>query len=54
MPAMQAWMNRIYGLTSAADPSPLGGMLYGYEFDSPCFQSVRTRRAVSPAKSAAS
>ena len=21
-------------------------MLYGYEFDSPCFQSVRTRRAV--------
>ena len=26
--------------------SPLGGMLYGYEFDSPCFQSVRTRRAV--------
>jgi extracellular factor (EF) 3-hydroxypalmitic acid methyl ester biosynthesis protein len=40
-------MDLIYGLAPAgADLSPLGGMLYGYEFDSPCFQSVRTRRAV--------
>lgn len=38
-------MDLIYGMT-AEDLSPLGGMLYGYEFDSPCFQSVRTRRAV--------
>jgi extracellular factor (EF) 3-hydroxypalmitic acid methyl ester biosynthesis protein len=39
-------MDLIYG-TAAVDPdlSPLGGMLYGYEFDSPCFQSVRVRRA---------
>ena len=40
-------MDLIYGLTPPGhDLSPLGGMLYGYEFDSPCFQSVRTRRAV--------
>ena len=40
-------MDLIYGRTPAGDDlSPLGGMLYGYEFDSPCFQSVRTRRAV--------
>ena len=40
-------MDLIYGMTPAGDDlSPLGGMLYGYEFDSPCFQSVRTRRAI--------
>ena len=39
-------MDLIYGVTPQADLSPLGGLLYGYEFDSPCFQSVRTRRAV--------
>jgi extracellular factor (EF) 3-hydroxypalmitic acid methyl ester biosynthesis protein len=40
-------MDLIYGTAAAGrDLSPLGGMLYGYEFDSPCFQSVRTRRAV--------
>jgi hypothetical protein len=40
-------MDLIYGITApGGDLSPLGGMLYGYEFDSPCFQSVRTRRAV--------
>src|SRR5687768_14923469 len=40
-------MDLIYGLAPAGDDlSALGGMLYGYEFDSPCFQSVRTRRAV--------
>lgn len=39
-------MDLIYGLAPAGDLSALGGMLYGYEFDSPCFQSVRTRRAV--------
>ena len=39
-------MDLIYGLSPADDLSPLGGRLYGYEFDSPCFQSVRTRRAV--------
>ena len=40
-------MDLIYGLAPAgAELSPLGGMLYSYEFDSPCFQSVRTRRAV--------
>jgi extracellular factor (EF) 3-hydroxypalmitic acid methyl ester biosynthesis protein len=39
-------MDLIYGTTPGGDLSPLGGMLYGYEFDSPCFQSVRTRRAV--------
>jgi hypothetical protein len=40
-------MDMIYGLAKdEGDLSPLGGMLYGYEFDSPCFQSVRTRRAV--------
>ena len=39
-------MDLIYGLQPQDNLSPLGGMLYGYEFDSPCFQSVRTRRAV--------
>jgi hypothetical protein len=40
-------MDLIYGSrTAGADLSPLGGMLYGYEFDSPPFQSVRVRRAV--------
>ena len=40
-------MDLIYGLPPApGDLSPLGGMLYGYEFDSPCFHSVRSRRAV--------
>jgi extracellular factor (EF) 3-hydroxypalmitic acid methyl ester biosynthesis protein len=39
-------MDLIYGLAQPrGDLSPLGGMLYGYEFDSPCFKSVRTRRA---------
>src|SRR5688500_9464077 len=39
-------MDLIYGMTPPAGLSPLGSMLYGYEFDSPCFQSVRTRRAI--------
>jgi len=40
-------MDLIYGLAPAgSELSPLGGMLYGCEFDSPCFQSVRTRRAM--------
>jgi extracellular factor (EF) 3-hydroxypalmitic acid methyl ester biosynthesis protein len=40
-------MDLIYGLPpGTGDLSPLGGRLYGYEFDSPCFQSVRTRRAL--------
>jgi len=39
-------MDLIYGMQAGKELSPLGGMLYGYEFDSPCFQSVRTRRAV--------
>ena len=40
-------MDLIYGVAPAGgDLSPLGGLLYGYEFDSPCFQSVRTRRAI--------
>jgi SAM-dependent methyltransferase len=40
-------MDLIYGAPPAADSlSPLGGMLYAFEFDTPCFQSVRTRRAV--------
>jgi hypothetical protein len=40
-------MDLIYGMTTPGDDlSALGGMLYGYEFDSPCFQSVRTRRAI--------
>jgi len=39
-------MDLIYGTAPAGrELSPLGGRLYGYEFDSPCFQSVRTRRA---------
>lgn len=44
-------MDLIYGLVSPARSlSPLGGMLYGYEFDSPCFQSVRKRRALLAAE----
>lgn len=40
-------MDLIYGIAPPGDElSPLGGLLYGYEFDSPCFQSVRTRRAI--------
>jgi hypothetical protein len=40
-------MDLIYGASPAGcELSPLGGMLYGIEFDSPCFQSVRTRRGV--------
>jgi extracellular factor (EF) 3-hydroxypalmitic acid methyl ester biosynthesis protein len=40
-------MDLIYGIASPSDDlSALGGRLYGYEFDSPCFQSVRTRRAI--------
>lgn len=39
-------MDLIYGMTAPAGVSAIGGALYGYEFDSPCFQSVRTRRAV--------
>ncbi len=40
-------MDLIYGTAPAGrDLSPLGGMLYGFEFDSPCFQSVRARRAI--------
>jgi hypothetical protein len=39
-------MDLIYGMAPRDELSPLGGMLYGYEFDSPCFQSVRTRRAI--------
>ena len=40
-------MDLIYGMARPGDDlSPLGGMLYGYEFDSPCFQSVRSRRAI--------
>jgi hypothetical protein len=36
----------IYGCAAERAPSPLGAMLYAYEFDSPAFQSVRRRRAV--------
>jgi extracellular factor (EF) 3-hydroxypalmitic acid methyl ester biosynthesis protein len=40
-------MDLIYGKARPpVDLSALGGLLYGYEFDSPCFQSVRTRRAI--------
>ena len=39
-------MDLIYGTPPGTDLSPLGGMLYGYEFDSPCFKSVRIRRAI--------
>src|SRR5262245_32451907 len=40
-------MDLIYGIARPGeDLTPLGGVLYGYEFDSPCFQSVRTRRAI--------
>jgi hypothetical protein len=40
-------MDLIYGLTTpGCHLSALGGMLYGYEFDSPCFRSVRMRRAI--------
>jgi len=44
-------MDLIYGLTAPGDDlSALGGMLYGYEFDSPCFRSVRMRRAILAAE----
>ena len=40
-------MDLMYGTAAPGrDVSPLGGMLYGYEFDSPCCQSVRLRRAI--------
>jgi hypothetical protein len=39
-------MDLIYGIAPPGDLTALGGVLYGYEFDSPCFQSVRTRRAI--------
>ena len=40
-------MDLIYAIARPAEGlTPLGGVLYGYEFDSPCFQSVRTRRAI--------
>jgi len=39
-------MDLIYGAPPEQRPSPLGAMLYAFEFDSPCFHSVRTRRAV--------
>jgi SAM-dependent methyltransferase len=40
-------MDLIYGSRPAArDLTPLGGVLYGYEFDSAAFQSVRIRRAI--------
>jgi len=40
-------MDLIYGMKAPhGQLSALGGMLYGYEFDSPCFQSVRARRAI--------
>jgi SAM-dependent methyltransferase len=40
-------MDLIYGTDPPGrDISPLGAMLHGYEFDSPCFQSVRARRAI--------
>lgn len=38
-------MDLIYGYRSE-HVSALGGMLYAFEFDSPCFKSVRTRRAI--------
>ena len=40
-------MDLMYGTAPpGAEVSPLGGMLYGYEFDSPCCHSVRLRRAI--------
>ena len=40
-------MDLMYGTASPGrDLSPLGGMLFGYEFDSPCCKSVRVRRAI--------
>lgn len=40
-------MDLIYGKPPVEhDLTPLGGMLYGYEFDTPGFQAVRTRRAI--------
>jgi extracellular factor (EF) 3-hydroxypalmitic acid methyl ester biosynthesis protein len=40
-------MDLIYGVGDGVDAlSPLGAMLYAYEFDSPCFRSVRSRRAI--------
>jgi len=43
-------MDLIYGMKPGEELSPLGGMLYGYEFDSPCFRSVRMRRAILAAE----
>jgi extracellular factor (EF) 3-hydroxypalmitic acid methyl ester biosynthesis protein len=40
-------MDLIYGFAPEVEGlSPLGAMLYAYEFDSPCFRSVRSRRAI--------
>jgi hypothetical protein len=39
-------MDLIYGVVPAEDLSPIGGMIYAYEFDSGCFHSVRARRAI--------
>jgi len=40
-------MDLMYGTASPGrEVSPLGGMLFGYEFDSPCCKSVRVRRAI--------
>lgn len=40
-------MDLMYGTASPGrELSPLGGILFGYEFDSPCCQSVRVRRAI--------
>jgi SAM-dependent methyltransferase len=40
-------MDLIYGAAPAADSlSALGAMIYAFEFDTPCFQSVRARRAL--------
>jgi len=38
-------MDLIYGFRNER-LSALGGMLYAFEFDSPCFHSVRARRAI--------
>ena len=40
-------MDLAYGIVPPDNDLPaIGAMLYGYEFDSPCFQSVRSRRAI--------
>jgi len=39
-------MDLIYGTTPPDTLSALGGMLYAFEFDSPCCRSVRARRAI--------